>query len=195
MNRTLLELIKTKLSLIESCKQESFHTMMIYSESLPSLLVQCVGYIENKIDTKRNSRGWDFNCANLNCLLDNGINKCDQKIDKYSTRNCQFLIKTWGSVFNNHCSIFDEYKAMKVFTNVSNQKEFDITVNYLLSRKELFLFMEQKIKELKEYRNEFAHGKINSRRLSVISKQDFYVYFGVLLLVDRCIDSVILHKE
>ena len=30
--------------------------------------------------------------------------------------------------------------------------------------------------------------------MAIISKQDFYVYFGVLLLVDRCIDTII-HKE
>ena len=186
MNRTLLELIKTKLSLIESCKQESFHTMMIYSESLPSLLVQCVGYIENKICILK-----DKNKASLdyNTLCSFSKNWCDH-IDI--------------SILDNYKNILNDIK------NTSSIKEFVVAIDFLISRLSLNkdnvqeyikVFLESTPQEISQegslvkYRNEFAHGKINSRRLSIISKQDFYVYFGVLLLIDRCIDSVILHKK
>ena len=188
MNRTLLELIKTKLSLIESCKQESFHTMMIYSESLPSLLVQCVGYIENKSQKDR----WTLHLDSMNELIkDKQFNKTIQK------KEDKLLSDKWEEHLNSNCSetLLNEYKNIAVFSNISNQKEFDIAIDYLLSRKNRYKFVEQTFKELKKYRDEFSHGEINSRRLSIISKQDFYVYFGVLLLVDRCIDSVILHKK
>lgn len=165
MNRTLLELIKTKLSLIESCKQESFHTMMIYSESLPSLLVQCVGYIENKICTLKNKKKASLDQNTL----------------------CSFSKKWYNHI---DISILDNYK------NILNVKEFMISIDFLISKESLYgnIFHEY-IKDtlivLIDYRNDFAHGRISSRRLSIISKQDFYVYFGVLLLIDKCIDKII----
>jgi len=170
MNKTLLNLIKTKLSLIEKCKTDSFHTMMIYSESLPSLLVQCIGYMEEKICHIRNKKKASLDKNTLDSLSKNWYERID-------------------------ISILDGYR--NIFTNTKNIsaiKEFITAVEFLKSDFSLHdkpnEYIINQLIILNDYRNSFAHGKINNRRLSIISKQDFYVYFGILLLIDKCVDDI-----
>lgn len=191
MNKTLLDLIKTKLKIIESCKTDSFHTIMIYSESLPSLLVQCIGYIENKINIfAKNKELIDTD----NKLYQMGSLSTDNITQFKNLSNS--TVRSWNGKIQkkvDYQKYIKEYKKeiIDIFTSNSNQKEFEIATQYLLSKDHSII--KWKLAELKNYRDDFAHGKINSRRLSIISKQDFYVYFGILLLIDKCIDDIIAH--
>ena len=183
MNKTLLELIKSKLELAELCKDNSFHTMMLYSETLPSLLLQCIGYIENTVDRNKavlNSKdvskiGWNFSAKTLNRIIEE-----DGKV----------LSDKWDPIITQNKDILNEYKKLKVFKSIGNQKEFDVTVNFLLHQQDLYEFVKIKIEALKDYRNDFAHGRINARNLSIISKHDYYVYYGILLVINESIHFI-----
>lgn len=193
MNSPLLNLIKAKLQLAESCKQESFHAMMIYSETLPALLVQCTGHIEYKIngflkDKNIMATNDDTKPYRMGSLSVANIQKLKFPLG-LKGKNC-----SWAKPLEDKIqvkTIIDEYKTVisKLYAN-SDKKEFETAVDYLLSRKDLFNFVPEKIFQQKTHRDDFSHGKINPRSLSIISKQDYYIYYGVLLLVDVCIDHL-----
>lgn len=157
----------------------------MYSETLPSLLLQSIGYIENRVTLwKRESgnkkeKGWDFNANSLNKLLDVKNNDWD------------VLSYIWKSSINQNKDILEDYKLLEVFNNDSNKKEFDNVLKFLCSQQDMHEFIASKIKPLKDHRNAFSHGKINAKSLTIISKHDYYIYYGILLVIDKCLDSIL----
>ena len=176
-DKTLLNLIKSKLQLVESCKQDSFHAMMLYSETLPSLLLQSIGYIENRVVEKNNIAIWHFRVDTLNKLFN------DTKSEVFS--------KLWKSYIHQNKDILDDYKLLDVFISKSNKKEFDNALQFLYYQQDMYEFIASKIKPLKDHRNAFSHGKINAKSLTIISKHDYYIYYGILLVIDKCLDSIL----
>ncbi len=175
----LWNLLNQRLRLVEDSRNDKLSSVKLYTETLPSLLVQAIGLLERKMQDFNDTPGLKkkkFEFTNLEPAT----------IDEFKQRYCPSLA-CWILESNvDYEKMLENYsKILSIIDRPEINHEISCSINKLsveLQKKTkrnklcVFLpdgFIRQTLDNAVNYRNQFAHAHINKRPLSVIANTDY----------------------
>ena len=192
----LLKLLNQRLLLVEESRNDKFRSIRLYTETLPSLLVQSIGLLERRMQDFNDSTGQRDPNKHEFTNLDSEMIKKFKK--KFGIPNSPWLVNDKSKYQE---IIMKYYRVIKYWARIEKKQEIRFIIKRLSlesnrrnsTGKSYFNieFINDTLCNAIKHRDDFAHAHINKRPLSVIACTDYYIYFGVLLYVEYCIEKII----